>query len=110
MSLEDLPDIYEDIKAVTGADLVWSFELQPFDVSGCTAVFRLTDTGQTFPIELLVLTDQAEIRSRFTLRLTPLQLASLTPGADAGIWSYRVLLTLTNGQVVSYGHGSLILE
>lgn len=95
-------DFEDDIEVPAGCDLSYSFAIQPLDLTGCTASF-ITEFG-TFTAALSVAVEGAQSVTTFAVAI---------PGASlpvAGLYSWKIRVTFSGGQVLPYGSGGLLVS
>jgi hypothetical protein len=96
---------YQDHKVLRGTTFRWAFEISPLDLTGCTAVMRVTtlgDLAMTIAVSLLGPTPVSRIT------LTDVAAATTTTWA-AGLYDYTVLVTFPGGTVLPYGTGKVLV-
>ena len=95
-------DYTEDLTVPAGCDLVYSFEVQPLDLTGATASF-ITDFG-TFAVTLSVVVEGDQAVTTFAVTIP----AASMP-AVPGLHTWKIRVTFAGGQVLPYGNGSILV-
>lgn len=105
--LFDDPDLYDDITPAAGCDLVWGFDLSPWDATGASASFVVG--SNSYAVAITVTGDGTDKISTFQVHLTPAQMVSLGLTAVSASASYAILYTDALGVVSRIGHGTILV-
>lgn len=103
MPSEDNDCPIEDLKVPQGTDLFWAFELEPFDGTGCSAQF-IVDWGM-YPVTIVITSEGVDQVTSFSAHVPAADLST-----KMGVYSWKHLVTFSDGTVLQYGRGSLLVE
>lgn len=111
MDALDDPNVYLDIEVPSGCDLVWGFQLEPWDGTGTTANFNVTVNGSTTSYAMTVTVMNGGTQdavTQFSIHLTPAQLATLGLTTAGNTATYNVRWMDSNSAVWGLGYGMVV--
>jgi hypothetical protein len=94
-------NLYEDIDCPLGTDLVWGFQIDPLDLTGTTSVFFLNGVGYDMTLSI-----PSPNVSQLQVKVSNTVISAL----GAGLWSYYIRTTYTDGSIGATGYGEVIVS
>lgn len=101
---DEATNFTEDIRSPVACDLSYAFEIEPLDLTGCTAAF-VTDFGTFAGVVSTVNAGTSDAVSQVSLGIPAVTMS----GVLVGVHTWRCLVTFPGGQVLPYGHGAILV-